>query len=66
MWEPLSWTIQHRVGLFHGFSHTVLVLIAWYAHAVYRFVAVYLVTIAVRENRWRQVNARSTPSRRLS
>ena len=54
MWVPLSWIIQHWVGLFHAFARTGLVLGAWYLFPGERFVAVpavivvvYLVTIYV-------------------
>ena len=60
MWLPLSWTLQHWVGIFHGVSRTALVLAAWYAFPDHRFVvipaiivAIYAVTIFVLERRWR-------------
>jgi hypothetical protein len=53
MWVPLSWMIQHWVGLFHGISRTVLVVSAWFLFPSHRFVAipavivfVYLISIA--------------------
>jgi hypothetical protein len=62
MWVPVSWIIEHWVGLFHATSRTGLVLAAWYLFPAARFVAVpavivliYLVTIAVLEARWRRV-----------
>jgi len=64
MWVPLSWIVQHWVGLFHGIARTVLVLAAWLAFPKARFVAVpftivfvYLVTIVILERRWRAVHA---------
>ncbi|MEP7185844.1 MAG: hypothetical protein ABI767_08400 [Rhodanobacter sp.] len=63
MWIPLSWIIQHWVGLFHGFCRTALVLATWYVFPQHRFVAVpmaivivYLVTIGVLESRWRALH----------
>jgi hypothetical protein len=63
MWLPMTWMIQHWIGLFHTITRTVLVLIAWYAFPEHRFVAipivivaVYIVTIFILENRWRTVN----------
>jgi hypothetical protein len=60
MWLPLSWIIEHWVGIFHGVARTVLVLGAWLAFPQQRFVVVplvivgmYVVTIAVLEQRWR-------------
>jgi hypothetical protein len=60
MWLPLSWIIEHWVGIFHGVARTVLVLGAWLAFPQQRFVVVplvivgmYVVTIAILEQRWR-------------
>jgi hypothetical protein len=62
MWVPVSWIIEHWVGLFHAGGRTPLVLVAWYLFPDARFVTVpiaivvvYLVTIVVREARWRRV-----------
>lgn len=68
MWLPLSWVIQHWVGIFHATARTSLVVVAWYLFPEDRFVAVpvvivgvYAVTIVVLEQRWRQMNARPMP-----
>jgi hypothetical protein len=60
MWIPFSGMLQHWVGLFHGFTRTVLVLAAWYLFPAHRFVvipavivAIYLVTIYVLAKRLR-------------
>lgn len=52
MWIPLSWILQHWVGLFHAISRTVLVTAAWFLFPDHRFtvipaliVIVYLVSI---------------------
>jgi len=54
MWVPFSWMIQHWIGLFHGITRTVLIVLAWYLFPEHRFVvipaiivAIYLVTIVV-------------------
>ena len=59
MWVPLSWVIEHWIGLFHGIVRTVLVIAAWYAFPAHRFVVVpfvivlvYLFTIIIFEKRW--------------
>ncbi len=64
MWVPLSWAIEHWVGLFHGIGRTLLVLGAWYLFPDDRFlavpvavVAIYIVTIVILEKRWRAANA---------
>lgn len=64
MWAPLTWMIQHWVGVFHATTRALLIVGIWYALPEHRFVAiplvivgVYLVTIVILEKRWRQVNA---------
>jgi hypothetical protein len=47
MWVPLSWILQHWVGLFHAIARTVLVLAAWFLFPDHRFVAVPVVIVAV-------------------
>jgi hypothetical protein len=63
MWVPLSWIVQHWIGLLHGITRTLLVVAAWYLFPHARFVAVpavivgiYLITIFVLERRWREIN----------
>lgn len=62
MWLPLSWVIRHWVGYFHALVRTLLILVVHYAWPDDRFVAVplavvavYAVTIAVLELRWRRL-----------
>lgn len=64
MWVPLSWIIQHWIGIFHAVARTALVVAAWYVFPEDRFVAVplviiaiYAVTIAVLERRWRALRS---------
>jgi hypothetical protein len=63
MWVPLSWTLEHWIGLFHGIARTLLVVATWYSFPHARFVAVpavivgiYAFTIFVLERRWRGIN----------
>ncbi|MCZ8076934.1 MAG: hypothetical protein O9341_22690 [Paucibacter sp.] len=65
MWLPYSWIIQHWIGAFHAIARALLCVSAWYAFPAQRFVAipavvvaVYLITIAVQERRWRALQAR--------
>ena len=60
MWLPVSWLLQHWIGLFHGGVRTVGIVAAWYLFPEHRFVviplviiAIYAVTIVVLEHRWR-------------
>lgn len=60
MWVPLSWIIQHWVGIFHATARTVLVLAAWLLFPEQRFVLVpvaivlvYLVSIVALARRQR-------------
>ena len=62
MWLPFSAMIQHWVGLFHGITRTVLVLLAWYAFPMHRYVVIpavivvlYLITIYVLATRQREI-----------
>jgi len=47
MWVPLSWMIQHWVGLFHAITRTVLIVAAWFLFPNQRFVAIPVVIIIV-------------------
>lgn len=61
MWVPLSWIIEHWIGVFHAVGRTLAVTAVWYVLPEYRFVAVplvivvfYVVTIIVLEGRWKR------------
>ena len=58
MWVPLTWIIDHWVGLFQSIVRTILVLILWYLFPSDRFIAipiaiiiVYIVSIIILKNR---------------
>jgi hypothetical protein len=62
MWLPFSWIIRHWIGLFHAIARTVLIVAVWYAVPAHRYAAValvilamYAITIAVFEARWRRL-----------
>ena len=64
MWLPLSWIIQHWIGIFHAVSRTLLLVAVYYLFPDQRFVAsavvivvVYLITIVTLENRWRKIKS---------
>ncbi len=66
MWLPMSWILQHWIGIVHGALRTVLVVFAWYLFPAHRFVvvpfvivALYVFAIFVLESRWRAVMAAS-------
>jgi hypothetical protein len=40
MWLPISWIIQHWVGIFHAVLRTATVLALWYLFPDHRFVAI--------------------------
>lgn len=63
MWVPMSWALQHWVGIFHGVTRTLLIVVAWYAFPDDRFVVIpaivvlmYLITIPVLHKRWLRAN----------
>jgi hypothetical protein len=47
MWIPLSWILQHWVGLFHAIARTVLVTGAWFLFPDHRFVVIPVLIVAV-------------------
>ena len=47
MWVPLSWIIQHWIGVFHGVARTVLIVISWYAFPTQRFVIIPAVIVLI-------------------
>lgn len=47
MWVPLTWIIDHWVGLFHSIVRTILVLILWYLFPSDRFIAIPIAIIIV-------------------
>ena len=58
MWLPLTWIIDHWVGVFHAISRTIIILILWYLLPQHRFVAIpfaiviiYILTIVILINR---------------
>ncbi len=69
MWLPMTWILEHPVGLVHGVARTLLVTAAWYLFPTQRYtvipaviVAVYAVTIVVLERRWRSLGGGSGAS----
>jgi hypothetical protein len=68
MWLPVSWIIEHWVGIFHAVARTLLVTAAWYLFPTQRFtvipaviVAVYGVTMVALEGRWRRMRGAEVP-----
>jgi hypothetical protein len=62
MWLPISWIIQHWIGLVHAIARTISVVLAWYLFPEHRILAVsavivllYVFAILVLENRWRKL-----------
>ncbi len=60
MWLPLSWIIEHWIGIFHAVTRTVLIVAAWYLFPQQRFLSVsavivliYAITMVVLEQRWK-------------
>ena len=58
MWVPLTWIIDHWVGLFHSILRTILILVLWYLFPSDRFitipiaiVVVYILSIIILKNR---------------
>ena len=58
MWVPISWIIQHWIGIAHSVVRTIAIVVAWYAWPMQRFVVIpavivvlYAAAIAVLVNR---------------
>src|SRR5690554_6357161 len=47
MWIPLTWIIDHWVGLFHSIIRTILVLVLWYLFSSDRFIVIPIAIIIV-------------------
>ena len=47
MWIPLSWILNHWVGLFHAIARSVLATFAWFLLPEHRFVAIPAIIVAV-------------------
>lgn len=47
MWIPFSWMLQHPVGLFHGISRTILIVIAWFMFPSQRFVVIPAIVVVI-------------------
>ena len=58
MWLPLSWIIDHWIGLFHSIVRTISIVVLWYLFPAERFVSIplaiviiYIVSIIILKNR---------------
>ena len=58
MWVPLTWIIDHWIGLFHSIIRTISILTLWYLFPSDRFVTipiaiviVYVISIVILNNR---------------
>lgn len=58
MWVPLTWIIDHWIGLFHSILRTISILILWYLFPSDRFITipiaiviVYILSIVILKNR---------------
>jgi ethanolamine transporter EutH len=47
MWVPLSWIIDHWVGLFHAITRTISILALWYLFPTHRFVSIPLAIVVI-------------------
>ena len=61
MWLPLSWIIDHWIGLFHSIVRTISIVVLWYLFPAERFVSIplaiviiYIVSIIILKNRKRK------------
>ncbi|QBF84315.1 hypothetical protein EXU30_17765 [Shewanella maritima] len=64
MWLPISWSLEHNVGIIHTLLRTALIVIAWYVFPEQRFVVipfgivlVYAISLYQLLSRYQQVKA---------
>lgn len=64
LWIPVTWLLQHWIGLVHGLVRTLLIVAVWYLWPEHRYIAIasvivilYIFAIVVLDNRWRNYNA---------
>ncbi len=69
MWLPLSWIIEHWIGIFHAVTRTILIVVVWYLFPQQRFLSVsvvivliYVITIVVLEQRWKKYHTPLSPA----
>ena len=67
MWIPISWTLEHNVGVVHTLTRTSLILISWVALPEHSFIAipfiivfVYSISLYQLAVRYKKVNAAQT------
>jgi hypothetical protein len=47
MWVPLTWIIDHWVGLFHALARTISILVLWYSFPSDRFVTIPIAIVVI-------------------
>ncbi len=69
MWLPISWSLEHNVGIIHTLLRTVLIVIAWYLFPEQRFIVipfvivfVYAISLYQLLSRYQQVKAQNMPA----
>ncbi len=63
MWLPISWIIEHEIGIFHALTRVISITFAWFVFPEHRFIVIpfivviiYLISLVVLHKRWLQVN----------
>ncbi|WP_394201963.1 DUF7010 family protein [Shewanella waksmanii] len=71
MWLPISWSLEHNVGIIHTVLRTVLIVIAWYVFPEQRFIVipfvivfVYAISLYQLLSRYQQVKVQSISTMR--
>ncbi|MFD2165123.1 DUF7010 family protein [Thalassotalea euphylliae] len=64
MWFPLSWIIQHPVGIYHAVSRTLTLVVIWYVAPEHSFtlvpfaiVIIYAFSLVSLYKRWQKENS---------
>lgn len=63
MWVPISWLINHWIGIAHALIRTIGIIVVWYMFPDHRFLAIsavivvlYIAAIIILERRWRALH----------
>ena len=47
MWLPISWIIEHKIGVFHAVTRTLAVTWAWFVFPEHRFVVIPFIIVVI-------------------
>jgi hypothetical protein len=73
MWLPISWIIDHWIGVFHAMTRTSLIVLVWYLFPANRFtsisviiILIYAITLVILNHRYKEIKKISAAHTRLA